>query len=234
MLRPLFYFGTAALTTASLSAATVTTTAVQDAHVAASSSADSNFDDPEQLLVKAGGSLSSITRKAYMRFDLSGLAAPTLTPEAKLQLDVRSMFGNGGNSHGFRVYGINDTAAGQNWDETTITWNNAPGNWTISQAALLESESTLLGTFSVADGTTDADLEFSSDELDSFLLADSDGLITLAITRTTFNSSANSSFYSRENADTDGPQLSYNAVPEPGSLALIAFGGFIAARRRRM
>lgn len=67
-------------------------------------------------------------RVIYLRFDLSGITGPI----TRITLDLTSA---GAGYDSYHIYGITN---GENWQESTITWNNAPG--------IINSYTTISGT----------------------------------------------------------------------------------------
>ena len=93
--------------------------ATEDAMVKSGGSASANFGDSANLYAKNSASNPAARNVAFIKFDMGGVSASAVEQAI------------------LRVYGENDGSAGQvithvyglfgdNWDEETITWNNAP------------------------------------------------------------------------------------------------------------
>ena len=188
-------------------------------------------------------------RKTYLRFNLASITEPTITA-AELLLETPGAAS--GASITFNVFGLNDDVLEQAWVEGDgtlpggdfglggITWGTAPANIVIDGGGNVAgngvdpSETTSLGTFSFS-GTQSQTVTFSNQALIDFLQTDTDGLVTLIITRETFSTNTTGTFASKENGSFDPPTLDVTAIPEPGSIGLFAMGmiGLIGYRWRR-
>ena len=207
----------------------VNLTATADSYICSySTEVNTNFGT-ENLFVKyAAPALSeSFTRKVYIKFSLSSLNLVSIT-QASLNLTLLS--GGGTAVTGtqiFRVYALNDLATGETWGESTITWSNAPGNNTTS-GYLMNSQTTLLGTFTINGvGTLGSTIQFSNTNLVNFLNNDRNDLVTLMITRETYDPNYSGhihAFASRE-AGATGPilQLETVPIPEVNSIVYLVF-----------
>ena len=119
--------GLACAATLSLSqAAEETLLPVQDAFIRSASAAEDNFNTPR---LELAGRTGDANRKVYIQYELPQTAAQTT--EAKLVLTATSIIANSGDSSGgffpFKVF----AAVSEDpdiWNETSINWNNAPGN----------------------------------------------------------------------------------------------------------
>lgn len=172
----------------------------------------------------------TVNRKGYLRFDITGynLAA---NPSATLKLTTTEW----NNTVTLQVYGLINGSAGENWGESTITWDNAPGNTgTAATSNTFDASAILLGSFTQSATANGTLINFSSTALNNFLSADTDGLVTLMFVRTTANNNFNSTFASKEHATFAAPTLEFETIPEPSATALLAAGSaFLAFRRRR-
>lgn len=175
---------------------------------------------------------SELFRKGYLRFDLSEVAFPI--EDAFLQLTTD----NDSSAIDFNVYGLNDLHAGESWGETTITYANAPANTSVAENSNgITSDAALLGTFSGA--PLGAIAEFSSADFINFLLQDTDGLVTLIITRADPPDPVYGGpidyFRSKDYGNGEyAPQLLLSLqVPEPATLSLLGLGALALVRRRR-
>ncbi len=87
--------------------------------------------DARDLAVKYDASRLAYSRKTWLHFDLSELAARPLT-QAQLALTVAhapyaGMDAGPQRAWEFELYGLLDSS-GQSWDEQTLNWASAPGN----------------------------------------------------------------------------------------------------------
>lgn len=207
--------------------------------VIAGGNANTNYGTSGSLLVKNVSPPDSFTRKVYLRFDLSTIT--TSITEASLGITVGA--NNNGNasipsSFNVTVFGLKDNNSAENWGETTITWNNAPGN--INSGSSFDSTTTVvLGTLAIT--TSDVAgtrVNFSSSALLEFLQADTDDSVTIMLARTDTRVGENLSFNAKEAGDgSTAASLSLAttpAVPEPGTAAitLLAAGSALLKRRR--
>ncbi|MEM6504578.1 MAG: DNRLRE domain-containing protein [Planctomycetota bacterium] len=196
-------------------------TATQDAHIRNGSNANTNYGNDPILQLKPGS--NSFFRTIYLDFDVSSVALSSVI-SAELDLDIESV--SGGADLSYKVFGFTSPA----WDESTITWNNAPFASTSATATF----GTDLGGGTIVFASDD-NLTFSSTELTDFVKSSS-GTVSLIIHPTDMDGNVNLNFHSSEllNGDPNpnAPTLTLT-VPEPGSLALLGLGGLLIARRRR-
>ncbi len=198
-----------------------------DASVMLMGAVDTNFGSEPLLYVTR--QMAVDPQFTYLRFDLSGISDPIVAVQVEL---ARTELGYGS----VNFFGLNDDAAGNDWDESSITWNTAPAK---SGGGLDASLITPLGGFG---GISPPGTEvFSTAALLSFVNADTDGLITL-ILGGSLQIQPGSVFASKENAGFFAPTLNLTladndllAVDEPGSFAVLSLGlmGLGALVRRR-
>lgn len=234
----------AGLTAANAHAATITVSADADTFIRGGTNRDVSFNSSPVLLVQDQN--GTFTSYNYTRFDLSGVNG-TIT-EAALELDalidINDTHRRFGFSDDIAILGLND-AAGDDWDEATLTSSNAPGPTPINGTTPTSSGSTFtfLGEFETSPQTNGETLSFSNAAIVDFLNnPGADALATLILVELNpptpapiFNFGA---FATRENGTAAGPRLSLttdvSAVPLPASgfLLLAGLAGLGFAKRR--
>lgn len=130
-----------------------TIVAIGDAFVLKQSA--SNVMGGNSLMVSSR--TGNYARKTYLSFDLSSLSSVTVDAASSLSLGFVSLSGPASGSVTLYVYGITDSTA--TFDESAITWNNAPKNNTDHYTDFSSSGVALLGTItvdsaSITQGTT--------------------------------------------------------------------------------
>jgi hypothetical protein len=185
--------------------------------------------------VRANDTATSRNRLGILRFDLSEISGDMSGASVTL-------YETGNNSRTVTVYGLLDGDAGENWDESTISYSTAPaisaitGTSTAPATAFDPARTVLLGTFGTTGSTTE-NLIFSSAELDSFLAADTNDLVTLYFYRDGGGSvTLRTKEFNYTGTIGAPPTLTLpNAeVPEPAALSLLGFATVaLSARRRR-
>ena len=199
--------------------------------------ANQNYGSSDSVLIKNDIALPGNNRKGYLRFDLSSITDSISDAELMLTY-VDTNTDTGANPGIYNVYGLLDGHSAENWGENLITWNNAPGNNTASTGGVIAAETTLLGTFSldVTSSVPGDQVSFSSSALVAFLLADTNDLATVLLTRQQQNFSVEL-FASKENATWAAPTLKLDLNPVPVPAAVWLFGtaliGFVGMSRRR-
>ena len=204
-------------------------------------SGTSNFGSAQFMRVKNDS--GTFVRKAYVRYDLSGLAFDHTTDLDAASLSMTFYDGNAGNGGTtidwtFQVYGLNDGDAGEGWGEGTINWNNAPQNDTSNGNGVLAG-ATSLGTFNFVGRTQVVDFTGTGGTAvrDFVAGSSSDDLVTFIVVRDTPQPDAGNSYIhylgTKENAGQPNVTLNLTQVPEPSTLALLGLGGLLIAHRRR-
>ncbi|MEM1058678.1 MAG: DNRLRE domain-containing protein [Verrucomicrobiota bacterium] len=155
--------------------------------------------------------------KGYIRVDLTGLPANAIVTEATF-----SIWSNSSSAQDVNLYAIEDGAANEAFQSGTITWDNAPGNSTYTEAGgsgsfvannvgMDSADATSLGnlgasTPSALQGNRDVyAVTFSGSDLD-FINDDSNGVVTFALTPDV--SLPHKGFFGNNNAET-GLTLTY-------------------------
>lgn len=199
-------------------------------------------------------------RKTYLSFDLSSLSDVTVDAASSLSLGFVSLSGPASGLVTLYVYGITDSTA--TFDESTITWNNAPKNDTEHYTNFSSSGVTLLGTITVdsnavVSGTT---VSLSGSALASFLnwalgnsgdyyntgaTSATGGIVTLMLGSDPEYANKDTkpgiNFYSKDAsvANSLKPQLNLvtSSIPEPATAAFVlglASLAVVALRRRAL
>ncbi|MBC2593248.1 hypothetical protein H5P28_03140 [Ruficoccus amylovorans] len=225
--------------------AQVTVEASADAYLRSyGTNATTNYGNGTYLQVKGGGDIA-YARKGIIRFDFTGSNGAGAVDNSSITLTVLAGAGNSPSDTvwNFAIYGLDGTAAGQDWVEGTgetgvsgptppnaVTWNNAPGNNTLTTYSTDSATTTLVGTFTVTGKGTNGDtVTVSGDALDNFLsTVVGSQYVSFLIVRTDTSGGVDASetvvhqFASRENTTYDAPKLSYTNIPEASSTALMA------------
>ncbi len=179
-----------------------------DATCQSGTNANSNLGTSATLGIKNNGAtLGNVTRKTWLRFPVN-LPPTQRVAGASLTLTVG---GTPGATVPFtyNVYGLRDSDASQNWNETTITWNNAPGNITNDGEAIDLPQAMFLGSFRTdTNRTLGTQIGFSSMMLNDFLNQNAKGSATFIVTRLTIDSGTE-------------PFASHESTNPPPTLALV-------------
>lgn len=192
------------------------------------------------------GENTNLARKAYYKFDLSGVAEGQTVDSATLTFYFQTNGLDTGAAvvHGFGIYGI--TSGDDGWSGTDLTWNNslAGGDYAYlgnvdHRSSVAGASTVLLGTFTHT-GQTTAGLQMtvSGEALVNFLNTRSEatGLATFAIVGYDGVNEARSVHYiATGNPIQAGyaPTLTMTTVPEPTSIMLVAGGiAALVARKR--
>lgn len=128
----------------------------------------------------------SYSRKFYLQFDLSKLINKNFDTVNLKLTQVISPYGFASfvPDCEFNVYALNKEAQ-EDWDQKTINWKNAPANVIHSGSLLNDSEATIIGTFSIPKGQQEGTCIIKSDQLAQLVKQDTNGIITLVVTRKT-------------------------------------------------
>jgi hypothetical protein len=161
------------------SGVTVDLTATKDSYVQDGTSADTNFGTSTQLVDKSSPS-TGYTRISWVGFDTS---AYTNVTAAVLRLYVGGLQTTASNTIPVVLY--YPPQSSQSWDESTITWNNAP-----------PAGSDVLGTVDVNDPQIGTWVEF---DVTAAVAAESSGRPSFMLTSTNAANRA-AEFSSREGA----------------------------------
>ena len=218
---------------------------IADAYVARNNAGtldNSNNGSSPKVFVK--NDMGNTVNKAYGKFDLSTVT--TDRTSATFEITQALTYGVPEGQPAVwvtEVYALDDNATGQDWNESTITYNNAPAN--INSAgvgAFPETEffdlnqSSVVGSyiFDVNGGVVGTVYSFSSAALLAAVNNDTDNLLTLMLTSTTF-SGGGQHLASKEHATLLGMRLVLGPeVPEPGTFCLLGIGWmFLVGYRRR-
>lgn len=145
--------------------------AVQSCRTEGSVNADVNRHDSSKLSVRR----TSNGNKAWIKFELGDLDVGNLDSAV---LTVSLHEGKSGSQEVEVSYVNDDCVDNIDWDDRSITWNNAPGNNTADLGLLDSAKTTLLGTISFTDGY--AGDSFTIDVL-AALQADTDGIVQIVL-----------------------------------------------------
>jgi ferric-dicitrate binding protein FerR (iron transport regulator) len=166
--------------------------------------------DVLMLLKNDSNPASEFQRKGYLGFDLTALRGRKLA-DAQLRLVFEPTQMGYASRHPqgtFAVYGLVDESL-DDWQESTIRWENAPANGP-GGAGIDTSKVVLLGRFVVEPNRQHAVKTVSGPALTDFLNRDTNGQATLIVLRETVYGGKDSlvhGFANRRHPDSPGPTL---------------------------
>lgn len=170
-------------------------------------------------------------RTIYLKFDMS---AATIADGIYANLALATT-GTASANFTLSLFALNEGAAGFNWSETAITWNNSPGLGT-GLYELDASKTTYLGDFTPLSTGNPSGTVISTYFSNWQDYVQSDGTLTLiAVVSAQSDAGPSIGFHSSESGSTAlRPELTLNNVPEPGRIMLLAIGaaGLFMRRRR--
>ncbi len=184
------------------------------------SSRDTNFSATESLLIKSTNIAgTSLARRVYLLFDLTGVDLAH-AKDATLSCFVNQNYGptKAGVAFGIQVFGLRKAFVGDGFDESKITWNNAPAN-ALEDGGLLaggvQADQTVpLGTIQVT--PTGGAVALESPSFLDFLKETSDNpkhLIVLILVRDSGQRDLNTSIYSRRARQEYVPTIMLHNAP---------------------
>ena len=157
--------------------------------------------------MKTANSGASVnTRKGVIEFDFQD---PIVVKDASLMLDLSGL--SNGTSGTFYVWGIDDSSALEHFNEATAHYNTFSSIFETSIDGINNNSNHLygnamLGQFSVTTSDVGKTISFSSSALIDFINEDTDGVVTVILTRGS-NNSTNTAFASRQHATLNPPRL---------------------------
>ncbi|AQT68471.1 hypothetical protein STSP2_01635 [Anaerohalosphaera lusitana] len=169
-----------------------------------------NHGDKEALVVKrsSAGASSAWTRTTWIHFDLASM--PPIASDAILTV-TRDESSNSVSSGTLTFWGVIDGQPGDtygtDWEEMTISGSNAP----LTPDFAEDENTTVLGTIDVSDWAAGDAKTVQTLELVEFLNADTNGEVTIIVTRNV--NDQNFELRSRENANGGAATLEMTLAP---------------------
>ena len=177
---------------------------------------------------------ASNASKFWVKFDLSAIQGTATGATLKL---TRTQASEGDDV--ILVGALQNGDADEGWSETTLTWNNAPGNVLNDYTLNWSTNMPYVGGigYAPADGAGTV-LSLTSDTLLAAINGDTNGSLTLAFTKRDYYPNEGAAFASRTNTTYAGPTLvltGVTTVPEPSALILLytALAGLLAYAWRK-
>lgn len=214
------------------SASAATVVASDDAHIRGGTFENTNFGSTGGLLLKSNATID-FRRKVFVKFDVSAFSNFSNSMFSLFSADNNGDFD-------IEVYAMDD-AQGDGWDESTITWANAPAfNQSIDDTA----GGTLIGSYTVNDtDPVGTEYKVQGAALDNFLnnARGADGLVTFIIITTNTTNPFGMAFGSQNNGNAAlRPVLNFDSntvapIPLPAAVWLFGAGaaGLGALRRSK-
>jgi hypothetical protein len=208
-----------------VASAKVTVSADADTY-AMNSSAGTNYGSAATFVINSSNGI----RVAYLRFDLSAVPLPA----KRIVLDL---FSNGVGFDSYNVYGL---VSGEDWQEDTLRWNNAPGiknsrtssTGTLAQVldpAALYLNGQPLATFNAPGGSNfrNRAIDATWGPVHDFIAADADKIVSFLIVEQDPLDTSGVSWHSKEGADSAfHPRLTfYHEGDAWDSLRVVILGG---------
>ncbi len=168
------------------------------------------------VMAKRSADRKSNQRKTYLGFDLRRFKGAEIR-EAELALAIRSSglgYASVVPDSVFTVYGLKDEDL-DGWDETNMTWQNAPANILDHGSRLDGTKVVKLGSFEIKQGVSSGFRSIEGELLSKFLNDDSNEIVTFIVVRETDQSSGNGlvhAFASREHPTAMAPTLRLRVV----------------------
>ena len=221
----------------------------QDAYIDEESpTATEGLSDPQRLRFRTGSNAGQ-SRVALVQFDL-GFLDSEIGAFSQTRTDIQSVSLNFATGSGdviplneFGIFILADTSANDTaWDESTITWNNAPTDAQITSANnnSPDDSSTLPAANPAAPASrwtyTEGEPFAFTTNLLSEIQNDTNDSLTIAIQYVTDGVGSSLNLSSGENTTPDyRPTLDVTIIPEPSAISFIAGAGalgLLALRRR--
>ena len=193
-----------------------------------------NFGGGAHVIIKnaAAGGSHATDRLGLLKFDIAD--APTLATPASAADVTLTLQNMSSNSTDFRVYGIPDGAAEENFDESALTFNSLDYTSTTNNGSFDATGASGSGDdlINLADASvsSSAKVDVSSTALSSFINNDTNGLASFLLFST--DDDDHVSFASKENTTANVTVSTLTIVPEPASLILLAGGALLVLPRR--
>ena len=179
-----------------------------DTHITRSDP-NSNFGSEDHFSIKNDSGTGDVDRKGYIRFDVGCLS--NAISSATLSLTFVTAAAGSANTNTFNVFGLSNED-GDLWSESDINWSNAPAN-NQSSGTGFTSDAVFLGTFTITLSQLGDSIPFTSPQLIEFLNNDTNGLVTLMLSRQSPASLHNQAFASKENLSFEAPSLTLIECP---------------------
>jgi hypothetical protein len=190
--------------------------------------------------------VTGYSRKAYLDFDTGALSGTVTDAALNIQYTGFITSGTLTNMQEFSVYGL---TGGQTWDESTLTWNNAPGNEARETSGLINTSNTvLLATFTVVTNAGKYSVVISSSNIVNYLNwaagnsgdfygtgVTNDATPTFVITAAYGTPTGLGLQFASSEYTTEAwrPSLTVTTIPEPTTIGLLMVSsvGILFARR---
>lgn len=167
-------------------------------------------------------------RALYMRFDISSVSGPI--QDAQITINGTTINRN----RDLLFMGLIDGSPNENWDEATTTYDSASGFGSATDDGTFTLDGNLTAELARTSGSVlGLNTTNLSTDLDAFLNADTDGLVTFAVYSIQPWNQSEDFYFSTKEAGTVNPSLTFTVIPEPAACLLLGLAGIVGLTLRK-